>query len=37
MVAEVLRKGARGGVTRGGGGRRDGACAGPLLSGERRR
>ena len=35
--AEVLRKGARGGVTERGGGRREGECTGPLLSGERKR
>ena len=33
----MLRKGARGAVTGGGNGRREGASAGPLLSGERRR
>ena len=33
----MLRKGARGGVTGGGGGRLEGACTGPLLSRERKR
>ena len=33
----MLRQQARGAVTGGGGGRREGACAGPLLSGERKR